>query len=258
MVDIQNSVDERDISLNCVGVENHILQTIINSENTVSSVNLGVSLDKKHKGIHMSRLCVLLEKIKTIDNECILNLLLSAKQSHCAETSQVLINTVYFRKKVAPVSRIIGTVNYDITIKAILDSNNKFTIFHSISIPITSLCPCSKAISKYGAHNQRGIVIATFINIDVSEYEKIINIIENMASSCDIYSVLKRTDEKYVTELAYNNPKFVEDIVRDATIGLQQEYNANLISIKCVNFESIHNHNAFAYYSTQSYDNLYI
>lgn len=138
-------------------------------------------------------------------------------------------------------------MNYQIRIKASFSCDKEFKIFHTIDVPITSVCPCSKIISKYGAHNQRGIISVTLDGIDVSDYSDIIRVIEISAPSQEIYSILKRSDEKYVTEHAYENPKFVEDLVRDTLIGLNNTYAGKVLSVKVKNFESIHNHNVYAY-----------
>ena len=247
MIDIQNNIDDRGVSLHWVGIKDYTLQVVINNQHTIANVQLGVSLDATHKGIHMSRLSQLLQDFHILNNETVIDLLNRSKELLESSTSSIIINTTYFRKKNAPVSGLSGTINYSINIFASLSSSNR-SIYHSICVPITAVCPCSKAISSYGAHNQRGAIQITLSDIDIDDYDNVIRIIEKQASSCEVYSVLKRTDEKKVTEKAYENAKFVEDIVRDSIIALKPIYGCKLCSVECINFESIHNHNAFAYY----------
>ena len=121
-----------------------------------------------------------------------------------------------------------------------------------ILIPVTSLCPCSKEISEYGAHNQRSHVTVTLDCAENVPPEDIIDIIENQAS-CQLYGLLKRPDEKFVTERAYENPKFVEDIVRDAAAALAADTRISEFMVESENFESIHNHSAYAYIASAGF-----
>ena len=151
----------------------------------------------------------------------------------------------YFIMKKAPVSKNMGRMNYQCWIKASLTKSRPAQFEIDVKVPITSVCPCSKSISKYGAHNQRGLVSVALKNTDVEAIPDVIRRVEESASFL-LYSLIKRVDEKYVTEHAYENAKFVEDIVRDVTINLQKNNRYSDFTVNVENYESIHNHNAFA------------
>ena len=248
MIDIQNNKDDRGIKLNSVGIKDFILQLKINDQQSIARIQFGVSLCDYRKGIHMSRLCQLLDSFDTLDNNNLERILTAANKLLESETSNIVIDTLYFKRKKSPITDNWSNMNYQVNIHANV-SQGKKSFVHSISIPITAVCPCSKAISDFGAHNQRGIVCVTILDVDICDYDKIIEVIEKQACSCDLYSVLKREDEKQVTEFAYNNPKFVEDIVRESILCLRNVFGERVLSVECTNYESIHNHNAFANYS---------
>ena len=151
----------------------------------------------------------------------------------------------YFIMKKAPDSKNMGRMNYQCRIKASLTKSRPAQLEIDVKVPITSVCPCSKSISKYGAHNQRGLVSVALKNTDVEAIPDVIRRVEESASF-QLYSLLKRVDEKYVTEHAYENAKFVEDIVRDVTINLQKNNRYSDFTVNVENYESIHNHNAYA------------
>lgn len=246
MIDIQNGVENRGISLNYVGVSDYKIPVYMCEQPVVAKIKFGVSLDGNRKGIHMSRLCVLLSDLNNINNSEIERLLVSAKNVLQSKFSKIEIDTGLFLSKKAPVSKLLSKVFYDVRIVA-EQNYGEIDIIHKLTIPVTSLCPCSKAISMYGAHNQRGDISVELRNIDTYDYPKIIQLIEKSASSAELFEILKRPDEKFVTELAFDNPKFVEDAVRDAVVVLQNAFSEKLISVEAVNYESIHVHNAFAY-----------
>lgn len=246
MIDIQNEKENRGIKLNYVGVSDYKIPIQINKQPTVAKIKFGISLDEHHKGIHMSRLCILLNDLEEVNNDSIKQLLAAAIKVSQSESSKVEIEICFYLTKIAPVSQLPSQLFYDA--KIVAESKfGKVEIIHKLTIPISSLCPCSKAISRYGAHNQRGSVSIEMCGIDTSSYPEIIHLIEKTAASSELFEVLKRTDEKYVTEFAYNNPKFVEDIVRDAIRILQTTFPGKLLSVEATNYESIHAHNAFAY-----------
>lgn len=249
MIDIQSSEDCRGIFLHSVGVKDYLLQARINEQHTLAKIQFGVSLRETQKGIHMSRLCQLLNSFETISNDNIIKILILGMEVLNAKSAKISIDSIYFRKKTAPVSGIDGAMSYIVRIDASIKEDGSVAIKHSINVPVTAVCPCSKAISNFGAHNQRGIICVTLLDVDVCDYNDIISIIEKNGASCELYSILKREDEKNVTETAYDNAKFVEDIVRDTVIGLRTHYPDQIDSIECVNYESIHNHNAFAQFS---------
>jgi GTP cyclohydrolase I len=168
-----------------------------------------------------------------------------------AEAAHMVVKFPYFIKKEAPVTKTQSYLEYKCGFSGHMEgSGNMKEFIVSVSVPVSTLCPCSKEISEYGAHNQRGV-----IKVDVKFkrffwIEDVINIVEGCASS-DIYSILKREDEKYVTEKAFDNPKFVEDVVRDVAQLLENDDNFSWFSIEAENYESIHNHSAYAYLEKQ-------
>lgn len=251
MKDIQNEIDSRGLKLQYVGVSNYRIPCTIMNQNTICVIKFGVSLDESHRGIHMSRLCVILENLTAIDNANINATLKQACKELCSTFSKIEISSCFFLKKCAPATKIESKLAYDIKIEASLN-NGVFEVFHTINIPITSLCPCSKSISLYGAHNQRAIIKVKLSGIDTDRYAEIIRSIEKNSASSELFEVLKRPDEKAVTEYAYNNPKFVEDVVRDTALSLKKMFCNSRIQIEATSFESIHAHNAFAYLTVDS------
>ena len=251
MVDIQEEIDERGILLNHVGIKNlrypiRVLEKSSAYQNSVASINMFVELDEKKRGIHMSRLIELLhEWNSTVSYETLKTLLRRMKESLESEQAYIEMNFPFFVKKCAPVTNKEGLVDYEYYIAGRLDKNDNYELIFKVNVPITSVCPCSKAISDDGAHNQRGEVSITVKTNGELYIEKIIEIAENAASS-SVFSILKRPDEKYVTENGFNNPKFVEDIIRDVAISLKQVDYISWFDVSVENFESIHNHNAFA------------
>ena len=246
MKDVQSEKDNRGIPITNVGVCDYKIPLVINGQKTLGDVKLGVSLDEYHKGIHMSRLCLLLNSFSNVNNLSIIGILNSACDVMDSVCSQIIIKTSIYYEKQAPISGISSMLFYDICIDA-QKEHDEIVTRHTLSVPITTLCPCSKAISRYGAHNQRSIVKVTLQDIDIVEYKTIINLIEKEVASSELFEVLKRPDEKAVTERAYENPKFVEDVARDALICLQDRYSTKVVDIEAINHESIHNHNVFAY-----------
>lgn len=246
MIDIQNETEGCGIPLNYVGVNDYKIPIRINKQPTIAKVKFGISLDEHHKGIHMSRLCILLNDLEEVNNDSINQLLVTAIKVSQSTFSKVEMETCFYLTKTAPVSQLSSKLFYDAKIVAQLKCG-EVEIVHKLTIPITSLCPCSKAISMYGAHNQRGKIFIEMCNIDTSSYPEIIHLVEKTSASAELFEVLKRPDEKYVTEFAYNNPKFVEDVVRDTIKMLQSSFPGKLLSVEAVNYESIHEHNAFAY-----------
>ncbi|AGF48369.1 GTP cyclohydrolase [Candidatus Kinetoplastibacterium oncopeltii TCC290E] len=252
--DIQDLVDTRCIPISRVGVHNvrfpiTVLDKNNNIQNTVANWTMTVSLPANKKGTHMSRFLVLLEKFKNrlMDlssfsemNTNMLNLLNS-------ENGDISASFPFFLEKKAPVSNVSSLMSYDVQIN-IRTFYNKTEFEIVVVVPVTSLCPCSKAISEYGAHNQRSnITLSITSNKLLSIHiEDLITLVEKEAS-CELWSILKRPDEKYVTEYAYNNPKFVEDLVRDLAFRIDTIFPyISKYRVEAENFESIHNHSAYA------------
>lgn len=250
MIDIQNQEDTREIPLKKVGVKGvkypvSVLDKSKKTQTTTATVDLFVNLPHKFKGTHMSRFIEVFHKYHTnISVQHFLDMLEEIREKLKAQEAFGTISFPYFIEKKAPVSGASGimeyTCSYEGEVKA--DSRNFFV---NIEVPITTLCPCSKAISEYGAHNQRGKVRVKILYSSFFWIEDVIQMIEECASS-PLYSVLKRQDEKFVTEHAYENPRFVEDIVREVYLGLKK-MNFKWFCVEAENEESIHFHNAYAY-----------
>ncbi len=255
LVDIQNTPDTREIPLEKVGVKNlHYPVQVLDKKNgtqqTTASVDLFVNLPHHYKGTHMSRFVEIFHSYhNNLGMKQFLSMLEEIRLSLEAERSFGTMTFPFFMEKKAPVSAEESIMNYTCTYEGNVSASER-NFFIKIAVPVTTVCPCSKAISEYGAHNQRGIVTVKLQNRSLFWIEDVIEIVEQSAS-CGLYSILKRPDEKFVTEHAYNNPRFVEDVVREVYLGLKKfdkcEKPFTWFSVECENFESIHNHNAYAY-----------
>jgi GTP cyclohydrolase IB len=253
LLDVQNMPDHRNIEIDKVGVKNvkypvTVLDRANGTQHTIATINMYVSLPHDYKGTHMSRFVEILHSHKNMINmKDFPEILREMKERLNAESAHMEASFPYFIKKHAPVSGTPGYLEYQCGFVGHLDSNNvmkDFTV--SVTVPITTLCPCSKEISENGAHNQRGTVTVGVTFKRFFWIEDLIALVEE-SSSCDIYSVLKRQDEKYVTEKAFHNPRFVEDVARELAEKLQKEPNFTHFTVEAENFESIHNHNAYAF-----------
>jgi GTP cyclohydrolase I len=254
--DIQIMPDARGIDLQRVGVKSvdlplQVLQKDGRTQQVHAQASLSVGLDKSAKGTHMSRMILhLAEWAKTTVFTLELRPFLeTSKQILNAPSAEVAVDFHYFIEKPAPVSKIPGPMAYHCRFVGRLDHTDTYNLTLGIVIPLTTLCPCSKAISKYGAHNQRAILNCDVAIDTTSEHrvvwiEDLITKIEDL-SSCPLYPVLKRVDEKYVTERAYENPKFVEDVVRDVTLFLRDYPGIKGFALHLEALESIHDHNAW-------------
>lgn len=247
--DIQSLKDNRQIRVDKVGVKNVRYPIIVSdrengTQPTVAELDIFVELPHHHRGTHMSRF---LEVLNRFHREAFIDkldeFLDEVKTALDADKAFTSIRFPYFIKKQAPISKISSLMSYNCFFEAELEDEYKLTI--GVEVPVTTLCPCSKEISDYGAHNQRSSVIVKVSFEDFIWLEEIIDIVESCAS-CEIYSLLKRVDEKYVTEKAFENPTFVEDIVREITLKLMEDSRIKSFSVESENFESIHNHNAYA------------
>jgi GTP cyclohydrolase I len=247
--DIQSEKDVRDVIIEKVGVKNIKYPIIVGdrengSQQTTAEIDIYVDLAAHHRGTHMSRFIEVLNhfhKETLIDN--LPDFLYQIKEELQAERAYTTIKFPYFMKKTAPVSKMESLMSYQCRFEAYLKDDYKLKL--QVVVPVTSLCPCSKEISQYGAHNQRSEVTVSVFYKDHIWLEELIEMVEETAS-CEIYSLLKRPDEKYVTEKAYENPKFVEDMVRDLTLKFRADERITSFTIESENFESIHNHNAYA------------
>ncbi|MBU1196061.1 MAG: GTP cyclohydrolase I FolE2 [Proteobacteria bacterium] len=252
MKDIQNQPDYRNIPIDKVGIKGlkypvKVLDKTSGLQSTVAQINMYVDLPHHCKGTHMSRFVEILHLFRTkVSLESLTNILEDMKNILGAKSSHIEITFPYFIEKQSPETGSKGLMDYTCSINCSSNGKKNADIVLTVAVPVTSVCPCSKEISKYGAHNQRGeVLVSTRFNKFIW-IEDIVQIVE-AASSCDIFSVLKREDEKYVTEKAYENPKFVEDIARDVAQSLIEDDNITWFSVSAENFESIHNHSAYAY-----------
>ena len=249
MEDIQEYQDDRNIDIDQVGVKGirypiTVLDKDMGEQQTVAEINMYVNLPRYYKGTHMSRFVEILnEHNHRISPQNFVEILSEMKERLNAESAHMEITFPYFISKPAPVTGIEGLMEYMCAFKGSLKKKSDLII--TICVPITTLCPCSKEISDFGAHNQRGKVRLQIRFKKFVWIEDLIRLVEETASS-EVYSVLKREDEKYVTERAYNNPMFVEDIVRDIAVKLNKDPNIIWFAVESENYESIHNHNAYA------------
>ena len=255
--DTQNIKDMRNIVINQVGIKD-ILHPInfVNRDDesypSVANFTMTVRLPENVKGTHMSRFIEILNA-----NECnfsvesFMELVKTVAEKLGSNSAQIIVDFPFFRKKSAPSSGVQSLLDYQATlIGNIVDGKSDLSV--KVVVPVTSLCPCSKSISNYGAHNQRShITIEVKVSPGCTVYlEDLIDLAEQKASS-ELYAILKRDDEKIVTERAYENPAFVEDIVRDIAARLNDDKRINAYTVESENFESIHNHSAYAMITNQ-------
>ncbi len=249
--DIQSTADTRRVAIQRVGVRSllHPLQVRTSAgavQSTVAEVDMYVGLPETVKGTHMSRFVEILQRQhEPIDAHAFERLTRAVLQRLEAASGYVEMRFPYFVSKRAPVSGVESLLDYRVTLRAEVDVRGRYRYSLQVLVPVTSLCPCSKEISAYGAHNQRShITIRARLARDMS-IEALIAIAEAQAS-CQLWGLLKRPDEKYVTERAYDNPKFVEDLVRDIALALDRDERVSAYIVESENFESIHNHSAYA------------
>ncbi len=249
--DVQSSVDVRHLAIDRVGIKS-IRHPVKVSErggavqHTIANFNMYVGLPHQFKGTHMSRFVQILNAHEREISVESFQLMLSEMVERLEARSGVIeMNFPYFVNKAAPVSGVKSLLDYEVTFIGQIceDGQQHFTM--KVVIPVTSLCPCSKEISAYGAHNQRSHVTISARTKGFVWIEELIEIAERQASS-ELYGLLKRPDEKYVTERAYDNPKFVEDMVRDIAAELNANERVEWYVVESENFESIHNHSAYA------------
>ncbi len=251
MLDIQNQQDSREIPLQKVGVKGvkypvSVLDKAKKIQNTTATVNLFVNLPHNFKGTHMSRFIEVFHRYHNdISMKNFLEMLEEIRIKLDAERAFGRITFPYYIEKKSPVTNSPGMMEYTCTYEGESSGENAQKFFISVKIPIATVCPCSKAISEFGAHNQRGVVKIKVLYGDFFWIEDIISMAEKCAST-PLYSVLKRQDEKFVTENAYENPRFVEDVVREVYLGLKK-MGFEWFSVEAETEESIHNHNAYAY-----------
>jgi len=252
MIDVQNQPDHRQVEIQKVGVKNirypiTVLDKVNGVQHTVASVNMYVALPHHFKGTHMSRFVEILNTYKgEIAIKNFTHILEEMKTTLKAKSAHLEVEFPYFIEKQAPVTHAQGLMEYICRFCGTSNEGAEDDFSVGIDVPITTVCPCSKEISDQGAHNQRGTVTVKVRFYKFIWIEDIIQLVEESAS-CDVYSILKRPDEKYVTEKAYETPMFVEDVVREVAQKLSADPNITWFSVESENFESIHNHSAYAY-----------
>lgn len=254
MKDIQNSNDNRNVDIQRVGIKNIDLPLTIQRKNNtdqivVATAKAAVSLPRNYKGTHMSRFVEVLNEwehknLLGVDIKGCLETII--KKLH-AKSGILEFRFKYFINKKSPITKLSAPMAYECLFKGKIENDNyKFVL--GVKVPVTTLCPCSKEISRYGAHNQRAIIDVK-ISYPETEHiwlEDLIELVESCAS-CSLYSLLKRQDEKYVTEHAFENPRFVEDVLREVVVKLRNNDIITEFEVDCEALESIHNHSAWAY-----------
>jgi len=252
--DVQSGSDERDIAIDQVGIRGlRYPLSFADADGvarpTIANCNVYVALPPDRKGTHMSRLVALLESVSApgeppLTVHALRSLLDALVVLLDAPGGRIELAFPYFIRKSAPVSGVASLLDYEVRLEGELDGH-EYRQTQTVAVPVTSLCPCSKEISEYGAHNQRSTVTITVRPGAPLFLTEMIRVAEEEAS-CELYGLLKRADEKYVTEHAYNNPKFVEDLVRGVAARLTADPRVDGFAVEAENFESIHNHSAYA------------
>jgi GTP cyclohydrolase I len=249
--DTQNKEDTRKIPIDKVGIKGikhpvRVLDRSGGEQHTIADFNMYVNLPHNFKGTHMSRFVEILNEYEREISVKSFNDMLEKMAARLeSESGHIEMSFPYFVKKAAPVTGVESLLDYEVSFLGKINNNVARTDVR-VLVPVTSLCPCSKSISEYGAHNQRSHITLSVRIKDFVWVEELIEMIEAQAS-CQLYGLLKRPDEKFVTEEAYDNPKFVEDLVRDIATQLNNDDRIEAYTIESENFESIHNHSAYAY-----------
>jgi GTP cyclohydrolase I len=249
MKDVQGSPDYRKVPIQKVGIRNIRYPITVRDkshekQSTVANVSLSVNLPHTNRGTHMSRLVAVLDRFKNeVSYQALDLILIEIKKALQAEQSHIELAFPFFLRRKAPVSGIESLMSYDCVIEASYATH--LEISTRVEVPVHTLCPCSKEISTVSAHNQRGMVAITVGMTKFIWIEDIVQIAEDSASS-PLYALLKREDEKYITEHAYDNPRFVEDVVREVALRLQELPGLRYHMVEVENFESSHNHSAYA------------
>jgi GTP cyclohydrolase IB len=248
--DVQGRADSRRLPINKVGIKDvyhpvRVKDRSSGEQHTIANFNMYVALPHNFKGTHMSRFVEVLHRNeREISVESFRDILVEMTEKLDAQSGHIEMDFPYFVMKKAPASGVESLMNYQASLIGELH-DGKPELWLKVVVAATSLCPCSKSISNYGAHNQRSHITIK-ARVDGHMWlEELIDIAESEAS-CEVYGILKRADEKFVTERAYDNPKFVEDIVRDVAVRLNREERVRAYVVEAENFESIHNHSAYA------------
>ncbi len=249
LADVQANPDRRRVPIAKVGVQNIRFPIAVRdrqrtAQHTVGQIDMSVDLPERFKGTHMSRFMEILNQYDgEISVEALPLILRTMRKRLGARNAHLGVRFPYFMAKQAPVTGSSGLASYDCAFEASSGSEDDFKLV--VNVPVTTLCPCSREISARGAHNQRGVVTVE-VRFDGELWiEEVVELVDASAS-CGLYPVLKRADEKWVTERAYDNPRFVEDLVREVTLRLRAINHISWFRIRVVNHESIHEHDAYA------------
>ena len=251
LVDTQNEKDDRNLAIDRVGVKALRYPMSIKDrdgveQNTIATVALAVDLPKEFKGTHMSRFVEALNaNQKPLEVSTVVSLPEALLERLPSDRAHINLRFPFFRRKPAPVTGKEGLLDYEVEFDVETSRQGDTDLTMTVYVPVTTLCPCSKAISQYGAHNQRGTVTFTVKMNSPIWIEDLIELVETSASA-QLYSLLKREDEKFVTEQAYENPVFVEDLVRNVALKAKEHSEITWFKVEAENYESIHNHNAYA------------
>ena len=249
LADVQANPDGRRVPIAKVGVQSVRFPILVKdrrreAQHTVARIDMSVDLPHRFKGTHMSRFMEILNSYDgEISGEALPELLRTMRERLNATNSQVRVEFPYFMEKSAPVTGAAGLLSYDCVFDARSGAQDDFVL--TVRVPVTTLCPCSREISARGAHNQRGLVTVE-VRFDGELWIEDVVAIVDESASCDLHPVLKREDEKWVTERAYDNPRFVEDLVREVTLRLRALDQVRWFRVHVVNYESIHEHDAYA------------
>jgi GTP cyclohydrolase I len=250
LVDLQAAADERGIDLCAVGVAGvrlpiRVLDPDRGERETVATIRVGVDVPAAARGTHLSRFIEVLNahpgRLTLAD---LGGILADLRARQGARRAEIEVEFDYFLRKEAPVSRAAGLMDYRCAFLG-RDDGDEVGLTLRVDVPVATLCPCSKAISEAGAHNQRAVVRVELAAAEIVWIEEVVAWVEASAS-CPLYPVLKRVDEKHVTEHAYANPRFVEDVVREVIVRMREDARVSSVRVEAHSHESIHNHNAFA------------
>jgi GTP cyclohydrolase I len=252
--DVQSERDERGMAIDQVGIRGlrYPLQFADAGgppQGTIAQCSVFVALPGDQKGTHMSRLVALLEERTATDAPALSTTTFKALVDDLvvrlgAAAGSLTLAFPYFVRKTAPVSGVASLLDYDVTLKGEI-ADGRYVQTVTVAVPVMSLCPCSKEISEYGAHNQRSLITITARPNAPVALAELLRIAEEEASA-ELYGILKRADEKYITEYAYDHPRFVEDLVRGVAGRLAADARLDAFAVEAENFESIHNHSAYA------------
>lgn len=248
--DIQSQPDTRNIRINAVGIKGVrypvTIRSLAQPVATIATLSMTVGLAAAVKGTHMSRFIELLEARKeSLGRQEFVAMTIDMLGRLQADSGTIEMRFPYFVRKSAPVSGVQSLLDLEVSWTCSVSRGQAPSFSMKVVVAATSLCPCSKEISAYGAHNQRSHITIDAVLAGEMTIEDLVGIAERGAS-CEVYGLLKRADEKYVTERAYDNPKFVEDLARDVALSLNQDPRVGAFNVEVENFESIHNHSAFA------------